>query len=293
MFSFLKNDEEKNEDRREKILKAATEGDLARVKQQVKKDATLMTCKNGDGCTPLYKASEKGDLAVVEFLVASGASMNQTKNFGSTPLHYASPYGHLAVVQFLVASGANINQANHNRGTPLHSASENGHLAVVQLLVASGANIDQADREYEQTPLIVAADNGRLDVVRVLVNAGASLALSDTNGKTALNIAFKVGYWEIVEYFDEIVSKLRAPIVPMLTANEIHDALATLNRYVPPTGWPNALDLAWRAAAYMCAGDKESARKDARASIQLDNSEACSTSAWPSLLAYMRADRPY
>ncbi len=56
----------------------------------------------------LHKATEKGNLARVERLIAKGADVNAVDENGLAPLHIAADKGHKAVAELLVAKGANI-----------------------------------------------------------------------------------------------------------------------------------------------------------------------------------------
>ena len=71
-------------------------------------------------------------MAVVKFLVGSGAHVGATGFFGETALGIAAYEGHLDVVEYLVGSGADI-AATDNRGrTPRDIAVQYGHLEVVE-----------------------------------------------------------------------------------------------------------------------------------------------------------------
>jgi ankyrin repeat protein len=57
-------------------------------------------------------------------------------------LHYAARRGYLAVVELLLAAGATPDKRSHDGSTPLHEAAAGGHLNIVRLLVEAGADAD-------------------------------------------------------------------------------------------------------------------------------------------------------
>ena len=55
-----------------------------------------------------------------------------------TPLHEATNKGHIAVVKELLASGADVNARDCSGKTPLHQALLNDHIEAVQILIVNG-----------------------------------------------------------------------------------------------------------------------------------------------------------
>ncbi|KAF0683488.1 Aste57867_24464 [Aphanomyces stellatus] len=208
---------------KKEMLDAAKEGDLATIKRQFKKDATLVNCQGG----------------------------------GNTPLHRASFWGRLDVVQFLVSKGASIDKINNDGDTPLHSASYKGHLEIARVLVDAGASL------ILRNPVSFI-----FDVVF------ETLDPQDKN--TAKDIATTNGHSAFAVYFGETVNELRHSVLSEFTTNKIGQALTSLHRFVPQTGCQNVIDLVHRSVACMCARDKESARNNARACIQLGYTDVCS-----------------
>ncbi|KAF0689643.1 hypothetical protein As57867_018863, partial [Aphanomyces stellatus] len=185
------------------MLDAVEEGDLARVKRLLKKDATRINNQDEHGWTPLYIASRDGYLDIVKCLIKNGARIDEaTNNDGPTPLLLASKNGHVNVVEFLVSQGTSVNQATNYGTTALHVASGAGRLNVVTFLLSQGAIIDQVSHRGD-TSLHRASWMGHLEVVRALVDAGASLDLVNKEGHTAMDIATKYGYSTISFYLDE------------------------------------------------------------------------------------------
>jgi ankyrin repeat protein len=90
-----------------------------------------------------------------------------------TPLWLATDNGNIAVVDTLLASGADANQYCMHRGaTPLWTAAQRGYDDIAKLLLNNGADIN---RLYEEiSPLVVAALNGNHRIVNMLYEAGAS-----------------------------------------------------------------------------------------------------------------------
>jgi ankyrin repeat protein len=117
--------------------------------------------------TLIVRAAERGSGAVIDALVARGASPNAEDSpdtsvdgtSGYTPLHAAAFHGNVSAARALVEHGANVS-ARETRyfGTPIGWATYARHGDVVELLLASGG-VDIFD----------AVEHGRADLVRAAV----------------------------------------------------------------------------------------------------------------------------
>ena len=88
----------------------------------------------------LQNACVSGNIAGVKLSIASfiNSSKDNILDIGFAPLRIAITYGHLEIVQFLVASGASVNEVDSYGRTPLYAASRYGRSEIVQFLIASG-----------------------------------------------------------------------------------------------------------------------------------------------------------
>ena len=75
------------------------------------KQKTINT-PNKNGFTPLYIASQNGDIDLVKELIINKASINYSYHTGPTPLLIASFNCHIDVVKFLLDNGAAIKPAD-------------------------------------------------------------------------------------------------------------------------------------------------------------------------------------
>ncbi|EOD37256.1 hypothetical protein EMIHUDRAFT_362191 [Emiliania huxleyi CCMP1516] len=87
------------------------------------------------GTTPLYIASQEGQLECVRLLLEAGAAIDQAKQNGATPLFMACLNGHLDVGKLLSSYGAS--RAATPFGTPEEAANRQGHADLAAWLVAS------------------------------------------------------------------------------------------------------------------------------------------------------------
>lgn len=79
---------------------------------------------------------------MVEFLINNGVNINTEVKYGglySTPLFAASKEGHLAIVEFLIAKGANVNQKITDAPLPLTIAKKKRFTEVVEFLIKKDA----------------------------------------------------------------------------------------------------------------------------------------------------------
>ncbi len=78
------------------------------------------------GWTDLHKAASAGDVERVKELLKKGANPNTKDIDGQTPLHMAASGGHFDVVKLLLEHGADPNVQDKDGATPLHKAASGG-----------------------------------------------------------------------------------------------------------------------------------------------------------------------
>jgi ankyrin repeat protein len=125
--------------------------------------------------TLIVRAAERGSGAVIDALIAHGASPNVEDSpdtsvdgtYGYTPLHGAAFHGNVSAARALIGHGANV-RARETRyfGTPIGWATYARHREVVDLLLESG-RVDIFDAvEHDRSDLVRAAvetDPGALE----------------------------------------------------------------------------------------------------------------------------------
>ena len=86
-----------------------------------------------------------------------------------TMLMETSALGHAAVVEVLLARGASANQREQATGfTPLMVASVHGHAPIVKKLLQAGARVGASTPRHGDTALILAERNGRAECADVI-----------------------------------------------------------------------------------------------------------------------------
>jgi ankyrin repeat protein len=98
------------------------------------------------GVTPLHLAARSGTHAVIDALIAKGATCTLT-NLGYTPLHYAisTHFKDAWVWDRLLEIGNPLDHVNKWGETPLSSAQASWNPTMVKYLLAKGANRDHKD----------------------------------------------------------------------------------------------------------------------------------------------------
>ncbi|RMJ20854.1 ankyrin repeat protein [Aspergillus sp. HF37] len=134
----------------------------------------------------------------------------QTQQAPPPPLYYAALFGLSAVVEELLDPGQGMpnepvrSRSDHTPSpSPLTAASLAGHADVVRLFLSRGVggaeNINAPDALGLGPPLILAASKGHTPVVRVLLEAGADVNVNDENGASALTVADRGGFGDVVK----------------------------------------------------------------------------------------------
>jgi ankyrin repeat protein len=177
---------------------------------------------NQNGETPLYVASSKGLLDIVDILLENGADIDKETTNGSTPLYAAAEAGYTGIVEFLMEHGANVtdqildnmhtfdqeiddtfNYYRKKNQPPLFTAIEDNDIKGVESALDEGADVDGV--RQNRKPLIVFASNFPYteNIIKLLLERGADINRADPKGITAVSNAAFMGHANIVKILIE------------------------------------------------------------------------------------------
>lgn len=210
----------------QEFIDAATQGDVAKVKEMLAADPSLAQAKDQNSVSVILKATYYGNRDVVDALLASGVELNifeaaatgQTQRVnelirsdaslanayspdGFTVLGLATFFGHAETVDALLAAGAEVNAAYREtmKLTPLGSAIAVSRNDIARTLINHGANVN-AKAENDLTPLHTAAARGNIESAALLLDHGAELNATTKDGKTPSDYAHERDHPDMVNF---------------------------------------------------------------------------------------------
>jgi len=133
---------------------------------------------------------------VAKKLLEKGADPNKTDLSGQSPLYLCAFRGDVTVINALLAAGADSNATNRNNGsTPLMCVRTAEAAAA---LLDKGAKLD-TQNYIGETALIIASGRGDIDAVKFLLDRGADLNILSYNGRSALRMAEECKRTDVIE----------------------------------------------------------------------------------------------
>ena len=157
--------------------------------------------------SPLYAASEHGDIDLVRLLLANGADVEPrneapddgTGNTVNLPLYNACQYHHVEVVEVLLEAGANPSFVTRTVScamtgetfglTSLFTAAGSSRRRSLMQLLLNYVHVDAKTGRHGRTQLHGACLLGNSNVTRGLLQHGADINLADNTGATPLDFA--------------------------------------------------------------------------------------------------------
>jgi len=145
----------------EHFVAACTSGDRARADSMLAKHPNLRNELRDEHHLMLLVPAERGDIKVLETMLASGFNPNTRDHDGVTPLHKAAMAGRSEAVRILLAGGASVNALDGMfAATPLvwaaegfsHAQAGASHLAVARELLAAGSSREWMPPEHAPNP---------------------------------------------------------------------------------------------------------------------------------------------
>ena len=121
------------EEQEELLLHACCKGDMLVVEPLIAHGCDV-SCVSCDGYTPLMVAAQEDHEEVVKKLILAGAHVGTQDKRGNTALHYAALHNHIQCGIHLVEGGASVNVKNKSSKTPLDLAKADFKVAISQTL---------------------------------------------------------------------------------------------------------------------------------------------------------------
>lgn len=135
-----------------------------------------------------------GNYGRIRSYVDAGNDVNSADQNGITPLMLSmQSTKKIGLAQFLVKSGANVNQPDHYGNTALLIAVFYNNADAVRLLLANQGRVNQVNYDG-LSALMVAAHMGNGPMVSLLLDSGADARFKDSSGRSALEHASEQGY---------------------------------------------------------------------------------------------------
>ncbi len=137
----------------------------------------------------LFDGIKKQNIVKVTNAVRQGAKLEAKNDEDKTPLYAATEIGDLSIVALLLSQGANVETTSTMfKRTALHIAAYNNKVNIIKLLLLFDAPIN-AINAYNVTPLKGAVHKEHEEVIKILLEAGADTRIVDVDGESALAMA--------------------------------------------------------------------------------------------------------
>jgi ankyrin repeat protein len=173
------------------LTKAAEDGDVAMINILLNEGTNIDEPNPGKWkLSPLGWSLYNCKFDAAELLLKKGAKVNSTDTVAYTPLALATYCKNVnsSFLEHLIQKGADVNYKNTEGWTSLHYASYSGNDDVAKLLIGKGADVNARD-SLGATPLIYAIQYNSLPMVKLLLARGADVNVNDSNKKNAMSYA--------------------------------------------------------------------------------------------------------
>lgn len=131
-----------------------------------------------------WASLRKGNINVVEDMLAGGYNVNDRGMSGGYPIHQSIRANSLGLMKLLIEYKADLERRDENGFTPLILASYLGRNVMVEELLKQKVAVDAQDR-FGTTAMIQAVKNNHLRIARNLLENGGDKHLADYSGRDA------------------------------------------------------------------------------------------------------------
>ncbi|PKU81636.1 kinase D-interacting substrate of 220 kDa [Dendrobium catenatum] len=153
------------------VLAAARGGNLEMLKELIGECSDVLAYRDSQGSTILHAASGRGQVEVVNDLIAAYNIIESRDNQGNTSLHVAAFRGHLPIVEALLSASPSLSYFKNNSGDTFL------HMAIAGFRTPGFRRLD---RQMELMKHLIYGN---------IINIQAIINIQNNDGRTALHVA--------------------------------------------------------------------------------------------------------
>lgn len=176
---------------------AVWRGQLELVKLLISQESIDINSVDEYGNTAIVLAAMNGHIEIIKYLTNHGGNIHSITNDDCNAVIVVAMYGQLETLTYLISQGVNSKSSNSYGYTALMVAVENNHTEIVKYLISVKADCT-AVNVFGSNSITIAAACGHLEIIKILDQHGVNYA--DKYGYTALMVAAKYGFYEVVRY---------------------------------------------------------------------------------------------
>lgn len=172
------------------------------VKEEIAKGNNPSEANGGNHDVASMAINNGSDFETIKFLIEQpGNSVTKNTHDGRQYIHWAAMRGNLELVDYLIAKGSDLNRTDDKGATPLTFAAGFGqnNPELFEKFFKAGINPKQKYTDGATILLLAISNDKDLKLADYLTTKGLSLKDTDENGKTAFDYAARTGDVEFLK----------------------------------------------------------------------------------------------
>lgn len=192
--TFLATAQQKNTLLEQSFWKSSP--DVAALKAEISKGNNPSESTRNAFDAVVYAINNDAPTATIKFLIEQpGNGVNKSTHDNRIYLHWAANKGNLEIVNYLIAKGSDINLEDSHGTTPITFAanSAQSNTAIYDAFFKAGINPKKKYKNGANLLLLSIPNDKDLTLSTYFISKGLSLKDTDNNGNTAFNYAARTG----------------------------------------------------------------------------------------------------
>lgn len=192
--TFLTTAQQKNTLLEQSFWKSSP--DITAVKAEIAKGNNPSESTSNAFDAVVYAINADASAETIKFLIEQpGNSVSKPTHDNRIYLHWAASKGNLEILNYLIAKGSDINLEDSHGATPITSAINSGqkNTAIYDAFFKAGIDPKKKDKDGASLLLLAIPNDKDLSLTNYFISKGMSLKDTDNYGNTAFNYAARTG----------------------------------------------------------------------------------------------------